>query len=228
MKTEEYWEYLQKRRQMNKKNYYLESLREIEEIRREYDHKPRLLLHACCAVCAGWPLEFLSDVFDITIYYANSNIWPAAEYNWRLSELQRFVKEVYGDAIEVIVPAYDNAAYTKKLEPLKDDPEGFRRCFLCYAERMGEAYQYAAEHGFDYFTTVMSSSRQKDSQKINETGKALSARWPQVRYFYSDFKKKGGQERRDELAAEHDLYRQDYCSCIYSWEERFLPDLKSR
>ena len=128
MKTDEYWEYLQKRRQMNKTNYYLESLREIEQIRREFDHKPRLLLHACCAVCAGWPLEFLCDVFAITIYYANSNIWPAAEYSRRLAELERFVKEVYGDAVDIIVPPYDNAAYTKKLEPLKDDPEGFRRC----------------------------------------------------------------------------------------------------
>ena len=223
MKTKEFYEYLEQRKKMNKINYYLASIKELDEIKKQYPNtKPTMLLHACCAVCAGWPLEFLMDHFKVTIYYGNSNIWPSDEYHRRLNELKRFVQEEYGNEIDVIIPNYDNAAYTKVLEPRKDDPEGYKRCFQCYAIRMSDAYRYASENGFDYFTTVMSSSRQKDSQKINETGKALSHLYPNVKYFYSDFKKHGGQERREEIADEHNLYRQDYCGCVYSWEERFL------
>ena len=103
---------------------------------------------------------------------------------------------------------------------MKEDPEGAGRCFYCYAYRMNEAYRYAAEHHFDYFTTVMSISRQKDSQKMNEIGRSMSHRYPSVRYFYSDFKKGGGQTRQHELAEEHHLYRQDYCGCISSYYSR--------
>lgn len=225
MKTEAYYEYLKSRKAMNKINYYLASLEEIRRIKKEFGgRKPKLLLHACCAVCSGWPLEFLSDIFDVTVFYANSNIWPSAEYERRLSELKRFLKEVYGTAVALVVPDYNNAVYTKQiLESRKDDPEGYKRCFGCYTARLQEAYRYAAEHGFDYVTTVMTVSRQKDSQKLNEIGHALSLLYPDTKYFYSDFKKKGGQERRDELASAHHLYRQTYCGCIYSWQERFLP-----
>lgn len=218
---EEYIAYIKSRKSSNKKNYYLESLKEIDEIKKTYtDHKPSLLLHACCAVCAGWPLEFLSEIFDITIYYNNSNIYPESEYNRRKDELIRLVHEVYGNDIKLIIPPYDNVAYTKKLEPRKDDPEGWKRCFLCYTIRMDEAYQYAEDHHFDFFTTVMTISRQKDSQKLNEIGKELSSKYPTVKYFYSDFKKKNGQVRRDEIVKEHNLYAQDYCGCVYSYTER--------
>ena len=203
-------------------NYYLESLKEIREIQAKYsDRKPKLLLHACCAVCASWPLEFLSSIFDITIYFNNSNIYPEEEYSRRLSELQRYLSEVYPDqSIHLVVTPYDNQAYTEKLKPMKDDPEGFGRCFYCYALRMNQAYAYASEQHFDYFTTVMSISRQKDSQKMNEIGKSLAKKYPDVSYFYSDFKKANGQKRKDELTEAHHLYRQDYCGCIYSFETR--------
>ncbi|NCB33243.1 MAG: epoxyqueuosine reductase QueH [Erysipelotrichia bacterium] len=201
-------------------NYYLESLKTVKEIKEKYpDHKPRLLLHACCAVCASWPLEFLSSIFDITVYFNNSNIYPKAEYTRRLSELKRYLSEIDPDqSIQLIVTPYDNDAYTAKLAPMKDDPEGFGRCFYCYALRMNQAYAYASEHCFDYFTTVMSISRQKDSQKMNEIGRSLSRKYPAVAYFYSDFKKANGQQRKDDLSKIHHLYRQDYCGCIYSWQ----------
>ncbi|MCH4266553.1 MAG: epoxyqueuosine reductase QueH [Solobacterium sp.] len=203
-------------------NYYLESLEEIKEIQARFqDRRPKLLLHACCAVCASWPLEFLTSVFDVTVYFNNSNIWPQAEYDRRLEELKRYLSEVYpDDSVKLIVTAYDNAGYMEKLAPMKEDPEGFGRCFFCYATRMNEAYQYAESHGFDYFTTVMSISRQKDSQKMNEIGRSLSRRYPETAYFYSDFKKAKGQDRKEALSNEHHLYRQDYCGCIYSYEGR--------
>lgn len=225
MSKEEYYAYKLKRKQENKPNYYLISLKEIEEIKKAYPtHKPKLLLHVCCAVCAGWPLEFLSKIFDITIYYNNSNIYPESEYTRRKEELIRLVHEIYGEDIKMIFPLYDNIAYTKKLEPYKDEPEGWLRCFLCYELRMSEAYNYAEQNHFDYFTTVMTISRQKDSQKLNEIGHSLELKHPSVKYFYSDFKKSGGQVRRDEIVHEYHLYSQDYCGCVYSYQTRKKQD----
>ncbi len=226
MNKEAYIEYLKSRKSSAKTNYYLESIRKIDEIKAKYtDRKPKMVLHACCALCAAWPLKFLESIFDITIFYNNSNIWPEAEYSRRLSELKRYMEET-GSQADLIVTPYDNVSYTKILEPMKDEPEGFERCFLCYEMRMDEAYRYASEHGYDFFTTVMSISRQKDSQKINEIGRKLSARYPDVEYFFSDFKKKGGQEEAKHLADEHCLYRQDYCGCVFSYMQRH-PDHSS-
>lgn len=220
MNKEEYIAYLKDRKSSNKTNYYLVSQKEVEEIKQKYGNtKPKILVHACCAVCASWPLEFLASIFDVTVYFNNSNIWPSEEYARRLNELKRYISETNPN-IKLIVTEYANEAYTKKLEPMKDDPEGWQRCFFCYRLRMNEAYHYASDNGFDYFTTVMSISRQKDSQIINGIGKELSALYPNVSYFYSDFKKGGGQERQKELVDEHNLYRQDYCGCIYSYQSR--------
>lgn len=203
-----------------KTNYYQESLKELETIHNEFQYRrPRLLLHACCAPCAAFPLEFLEQTFDVTIFYNNSNIYPAEEYQRRLGELKRYLQEVW-PGIPLIVPPYDNAAYTKKLEPQKDLPEGCGRCFYCYALRMDEAYRFAAMENFDFFTTVMTISRQKDSQKMNEIGRSLAKKYPSVRYFYSDFKKNRGIDRGQELSRQHSLYRQDYCGCLYSYQGR--------
>ena len=213
---EEFKAYLLSRKDMPRTNYYLESLKEIEEIKKKYNHKPRLLLHACCVICACWPIEFLHEVFDITILYNNSNIYPSEEYTKRLNELKRFVKERWNDAIQIIEPTYDNDAYNELLEPRKDDPEGWKRCFLCYETRMDEGFDYANKHQFDYFTTVMTFSRQKDSQKMNEIGKQLQTKYDYTKYFYSDFKKADGQKKANTLAEEYCLYKQNYCGCKYS------------
>lgn len=218
---EAYIEYLKTRKSSQKVNYWLESQKEITAARREFrDRKPKMLLHACCGPCAGFPLESLHEIFDITIYYNNSNIWPAQEYRRRRDELLRLTEEMPAGNIPVIIPPYDNEAYTKELEPMKDDPEGWTRCFFCYTKRLKEGFRYAADNGFDYFTTVMTISRQKDSQKLNEIGLKLASGYPGVRWFPADFKKKGGQVRRDEIVEEYHLYHQDYCGCIYSWQSR--------
>ena len=220
MNKEAYVSYLKRRKSSDRKNYYLESLRELKEIERRFGEKPRMLIHACCAVCASFPLEFLRDHFDLSVYFNNSNIWPEEEYNRRLEELRRYISET-DSSIPLITVPYAHTEYMKPLEPMKDDPEGFGRCFYCYAVRMRQAYAFASENGFDYFTTVMSISRQKDSQKINEIGLSLARLFPDVKYFCSDFKKGGGQIRQGQLVKEHSLYRQDYCGCEYSWQERF-------
>ena len=189
------------------------------------DKKPSLLLHVCCGPCSCYPLTYLCRYFDVTIYYANSNIYPAEEYAHRLAtlkELLAYIKRDYGYDVGLIVPPYDNVSYTKKLEPLKDVPEGGERCFLCYGLRLGESYDYAEENGYEFFTTVMTVSRQKNSQKLNEIGAVLSQKHPKTKYLYSDFKKQKGLEIGTEIRKRYNLYNQDYCGCVYSYEEALL------
>ena len=207
-------------------NYYQQSVDELEAIKRDNLH-PKLLLHACCAPCSAFPLEFLCPYFDITIYYNNSNIYPENEYARRLQELRQYLntwREKTGYEVKLIVPPYMGEAYTEKIAVLKDEPEGGSRCVMCYTLRMNEAYAYASEHAFDYFTTVMTISRQKNSQILNDVGRKLSVKYPNVKYFYSDFKKKRGIDRGLELSRENNLYRQDYCGCKFSSEKRHGND----
>lgn len=198
-------------------NGYKESLKEIEKIRQS-GKRPTLCMHVCCAPCSAWPLEFLKD-FDITIYYTNSNIYPAQEYERRLDELKHFLNTVHPE-IKLIVSDYDNEAYTQKISIFKDEPERGRRCLMCYGLRMDEAYRYASEHDFDYFTTVMTISRQKDSKVLNRIGIQLSHKYPNTKYFISDFKKADGNVKGNRIASELGMYRQDYCGCIYSYQKR--------
>jgi predicted adenine nucleotide alpha hydrolase (AANH) superfamily ATPase len=208
-------------RKDSKRHYYSLQLSEIEKIK-QLDRKPSLLMHACCGICVSYPALYLSEYFDLTLYYNNDNIYPREEYELRYSELCRLISEYNaekGTDIKVIKTPFNGEAYHEKLEPLKDEPENGRRCHLCYGLRMEPAMAYAAENGYDYFTTVMTVSRQKDSRVLNEIGERLQQKYPQVRYFFSDFKKDGGLEKGDRLAAEHHIYRQNYCGCKYSYEE---------
>lgn len=213
---------------MEKVNYYLKSLEEIKKI--SSDKKPTLLLHACCGPCSCFPIVFLCPHFDVTIYYNNSNIYPREEYQRRLEELKKlltYIQKDYGYFVNLIVPSYDNEEYTNRvLEPLKEYPEGSLRCFACYEERMSNAYDYAEQHNFDYFTTVMSISRQKSSQKMNEIGAKLEANHSHTKYFYSDFKKNKGIDEGREMKNHYGLYSQTYCGCIYSYNSRLEYDRK--
>ena len=206
-------------------NYYKVSLKEIENLKGT--EKPRLLLHACCGPCACWPLRFLSEHFRVTIYFNNSNIYPSNEYDRRLEELKKllgYLKKDYGYDVDLVVTPYENEQYNRFLAPHKDDPEGGERCKLCYEKRMKEAYCYAQKEGFDYFTTVMTISRQKDSQVMNEIGAKLEPLFPNTKYFYSDFKKAKGIEIGKEMRIHYGLYNQNYCGCIYSYLKRLEWD----
>ncbi len=203
-----------------KKDYYEESLREISAL--DPKKKPTFLLHVCCAPCACFPLLFLCPHFDLTLYYDNSNIYPESEFYRRRNELEKLLKlykRDYGFDIKLIEPPYDHEAYMKDLRPHASDPEGGGRCHLCYRKRMEEAYDYAESHGFDYFATVMSISRQKSSATMNEIGSELEKSHPNTRYFHSDFKKANGQLYGRNLRIHYELYNQLYCGCEYSLEE---------
>ena len=154
--------------------------------------------------------------------FNNSNIYPESEYTRRLEELKKFLgyfKRDYGYDVKLIVKEYDNDKYNLDLEPYKDQPEGKIRCFICYEKRMDDAYKYASEHSFDYFTTVMTISRQKNSQILNQIGEKLSKKYPNVKYFHSYFKKNKGIDMAREMRIKYDLYQQLYCGCKYTYEK---------
>ena len=130
-----------------------------------------------------------------------------------------FLKDCHPE-VKLIVSDYDNERYTEKISLFKDEPEKGRRCIMCYGLRMHEAYQYAHDHHFDYFTTVMTISRQKDSKVLNHIGMQLSNKFTNTKYFVSDFKKADGNVKGNKIAAERGMYRQDYCGCIYSYNQR--------
>lgn len=205
----------------NRINYYKKSLQILDNLDKTQG-KPKLLLHACCGPCSTFPLTFLCPHFDVTIFFNNSNIYPSEEYYRRLNELKKlleYYKRDYGFEVGLIETKYDNDAYNVDLEPYKDLPEGQIRCFICYEKRMDEAFNYADKNGFDYFTTVMSISRQKSSQKMNEIGEKLQQKYKNAKYFFSDFKKNRGIDIGRELKIKYNLYQQLYCGCKYTYEK---------
>ncbi|MCQ3035099.1 MAG: epoxyqueuosine reductase QueH [Bacilli bacterium] len=207
--------------QIKKTRFYdksIETLKDVDKL----SSKPSLLLHACCGPCSCFPLTFLCPHFNVTIYFNNNNIYPESEYTRRFDELLKFLEffeRDYGYKVNVIKTNYDNDKYNEDLEPYKDVHEGGKRCLICYEKRMKEAFDYAEENGFDYFTTVMTISRQKNSQILNDIGSKLELEHSKTKYFYSDFKKNRGIEVARAMRIQYDLYQQLYCGCKYTYEE---------
>ena len=193
-------------------NYQLE----MDKILESLDSKKRLLLHACCEPCSSYVLEYLTNYFDITILYYNPNIYPKEEFDKRFEELTKLIKELpHSNSIELIEGRYDYNDFLNIAKGREHIPEGGERCFKCYELRMREAAEYAKNNNYDYFTTTLSISPYKNSNKLNEIGELLEKELG-IKYLYADFKKKNGYKRSIELSKEYNLYRQDYCGCIYS------------
>ncbi len=182
--------------------------------------KQKMLLHACCAPCSSHVLEVLSGLYDITIFFYNPNITEEGEYKKRVAELIRFVGEApFAMGVKVIDGDYEPELFFEMSKGLEEEPERGKRCYKCYELRMRKTAEYAAEHDYDVFTTTLSISPYKNAKWLNEIGERLSDEY-NIGYLYSDFKKKNGYARSIELSHEYNLYRQDYCGCIYSKEER--------
>ena len=180
------------------------------------NERPSLLLHVCCAPCSSYVLEYLSGYFDITVFYYNPNIEPEIEYRKRSDEVARLIKEAgHADKVRFITGEYENDLYHKNICGLENEPERGKRCEKCFELRLEKTAELAKKNGFDYFTTTLSISPHKDADLLNEIGKKMSDKYD-VTFLPSDFKKKGGYLRSIELSKEYDLYRQDYCGCIYS------------
>lgn len=207
---------------MEKKINYQKSFFEILEKLPTTEQKPKLLLHACCGPCFTIPYEELKDHFDVTILYNNSNIYPEEEYWRRLKELKKYVSDVCPQ-VNIIEMPYDNTTYNKDLEPMADQAEGHERCRTCFRKRLSFGYQYAVEHDFDYFGTVMTISRYKNAQDINRIGFELQNAQKEgckTKWLPADFKKNNGYENSLIIIREHNMYFQEYCGCVYSYRKK--------
>ena len=231
-----------------KANYQKELEKIISQIESEKEtnaalEKSALLLHACCGPCSSYVIEYLARTFDITIYYYNPNIHPEEEYFRRLEELQKFLKRFPGateNSVKIVTDEYNPEDYftatnVRSEVKLQKEPEKGERCRRCYEFRMRKAFEFASKNGFDYFTTTLSISPHKDSEKINEIGRDLENSQEKdkltsdslidrhTKFLPSDFKKKGGFLRSTQLSEEYGLRRQDYCGCVFSMrKENFI------
>lgn len=208
---------------MTKGNYQ----KQLDEILGALTSKPRLLLHACCGPCSSYVLEYLYKFFDITVLYYNPNIYPPEEYDRRLNELKalytRFPPALEGK-VRVVEAGYEPEEFYAAVG-VRDNPElageaeKGERCRRCYEFRLRYAFNYACENQFEYFCTTLSISPFKDAEKLNVIGEQLAAACKDgkgPKWLPSDFKKKGGFKRSLEISEEYGMYRQDYCGCVYS------------
>lgn len=198
-------------------NYQILLEEKLKEIKNS-NKTPKLLLHACCGPCSSYVLEYLNNYFDITIYYYNPNIYPEKEYIRRKEELKTFVAK-FNNKIKVIEEIYNPNDYYKNIKGLEKLGEKSERCYKCYEFRLEHSAKYAKDNNYDYFTTTLSISPYKNAEWINEIGKQLEEKYD-IKYLFADFKKKNGYKRSLELSKIYNLYRQDYCGCVYSKQER--------
>lgn len=177
---------------------------------------PTLLIHACCAPCSSYVIEYLSQFFHINILYYNPNITDKKEYEYRLSEEERLINELPVKYPVTLIPGnYKPERYLEAVKGLENEPEGGKRCEVCFELRLREAALKCRETGADYFLTTLTISPLKNAEKINEIGERVAKEYG-VKYLPSDFKKKNGYKRSIELSKEYKLYRQNYCGCVFS------------
>lgn len=182
--------------------------------------RPKLLLHACCAPCSSYVLSYLTQYFDITVDFYNPNIAPQAEYDHRRAELARLIGEMpHAGAITVLESDYDARVFADAVRGLEKEKEGGARCAVCFRLRLEHAAQEAARMGADFFTTTLTISPHKDAALLNGLGQEIAAAHG-LNYLCSDFKKRNGFKESIALSEQYHLYRQDYCGCVYSRQER--------
>lgn len=199
-------------------NYQKELDRVIEGIKQE-GNVPSLLLHSCCAPCSSYVLEYLSDYFQITVFYYNPNIFPESEYTKRILEQQMLISDMkVRYPVSFIAGNYDKEKFYEMAKGMEHLKEGQERCLKCYELRLRESARLARSGEFDYFTTTLSISPLKNADRLNEIGMRLEKEYG-VPYLQSDFKKKNGYKRSIELSKEFGLYRQDYCGCEFSMNQ---------
>ncbi|MBP2623711.1 epoxyqueuosine reductase QueH [Streptococcus oricebi] len=183
----------------------------------EEKYRPSILLHTCCAPCLTYSLSYLSQYADVTVYFANPNIHPKAEYQRRALVTQRFIRDFNGTSpyqVQYIEAPYEPEKFFSLVHGWEQEEEGGRRCQLCFHYRLEQTASLALDLGFDYFASVLTLSPHKDAQLINRLGLEIQELY-QTRYLPSDFKKRQGYQRSIELCKDYDIYRQCYCGCIF-------------
>lgn len=200
-------------------NYQKELDKLISALQKE-NRVPKLLLHSCCAPCSSYVLEYLSEYFEVTVFYYNPNIFPESEYTKRLLEQQTLIGDMrFKHPVSFLAGNYDKDKFYALAAGMEHLKEGGARCFKCYELRLRETAEMAVKGGFEYFTTTLSISPLKNAGKLNAIGMEIASEYG-IKYLQSDFKKKNGYKRSIELSKEYGLYRQDYCGCEFSIEKK--------
>ena len=203
---------------MTKNNYQI--FQQILQQVKQQDKKPTLLLHSCCAPCSSACIQQLCDFFEITVFYYNPNISPATEYEKRKQEQIKFISEFNSD-VKFLDCDYNPIEFYGLVKGLEDCEERGERCVKCYELRMKKTCQVAKQNGFDYFATTLTLSPLKDEKVINQIGLELQEQFSQ-KYLVSNFKKNNGYLNSINLSKQYDLYRQDYCGCVYSKKKKIF------
>ncbi len=188
---------------------------ELDKLIKKLDYKPTLLLHSCCGPCSTQVLTYLCPFFNITVLYYNPNIEPIEEYIKRKNEQIRFIKEFNHDNINFLDCDYDNETFKEKTKGLENEKEGKARCPVCFRLRLEYTAKKAKELNYDYFGTTLTVSPYKNSRQINILGGIIGEKY-NIKYLFSDFKKGEGYKKSIEYSKEYNLYRQDYCGCLYA------------
>lgn len=201
---------------MEKQNFQLLMERQFESLK----GGERLLLHSCCGPCSSYVLDVLTKHFDVTLLYYNPNIYPAEEYQKRLGEQLRLIKEMpFEKSVSYMACEYDEDEFLQAAKGFEGEREGGARCEKCFHLRLKKTALEAQKNGFDFFTTTLSVSPHKNAQVLNEIGKELEKEYG-VKYLYADFKKKDGYKKSVKLSEEYNLYRQDYCGCRFALSQQ--------
>ncbi len=204
---------------LNKRNYQKEMEKIIEGMK---GVRKSLLLHSCCAPCSSAVLVALQEIFEITVFYYNPNISGKEEYQKRVKEQKRLIEELNKKkpdfSIAILEGEYEPEKFFEAAKGLEKCPEGGERCFKCYALRLEQTARVAKEKSFDFFTTTLTISPLKNAEKLNSTGEEMEKKYG-VFFLPSDFKKKEGYKKSIELSREYDLYRQNFCGCVFSRAE---------
>lgn len=199
-------------------SYYKLCLNEIASLNK----RKKILLHSCCAPCSSHVITFLSNYFDITILYYNPNISPIEEYNKRKEEQIKLINEIEANGkIDIIDCDYDYDIYKEKIKGYETCPERGARCTICFNLRLEKTAKIAKENNYDYFCTTLTVSPYKNAPLINQIGEELGQKY-NIKWLYSDFKKDNGYKKSIELSKKYNLFRQDYCGCIYSKRKNLM------
>ena len=185
-------------------------------IARQGEKHPRLLLHSCCGPCSAPVLEYLTQYFDVTLFWYNPNIWPQEEFDRRLEAQRKLIRAMgLEKRVQVVCEPRNSEEWYRATEGLEREPEGGRRCTECFRLRLRNAAAYAADKGFDCYCSTLTLSRHKDPLRINALGEQFAEEFG-IPWLPSEFKKRGRELRSKQLCEQYDIYRQDYCGCEYS------------
>ena len=173
-----------------------------------------LLLHSCCAPCAGEIMEAVaaSDI-DTTVYFYNPNIHPIEEYELRKEENKRYCEAL---DFKFIDADYDKDNWFDRIKGLEDEPERGKRCTKCFDMRFERSALFAHENNFSLFATTLGISRWKDLDQVNHSGIKAANRYDNLIFWDFNWRKQGGSSRMIEISKREKFYQQEYCGCVYS------------